>query len=85
MAKIACFVIAHMAKEAMSKLHPLEIFRQDQQITRSDLAKKLGISPSYMTRLLYGDRFPGGELVARVERLTDGRITAADLYPEGAA
>jgi len=85
MANMACFVVAHMAKEAMNKLHPLEIFRLDQQITRSDLAKKLGISPSYMSRLLHRERFPGGELVARVERLTDRRITAADFFSEDAA
>jgi len=69
----------------MNELHPLELFRRGRQITRSDLAKKLGISPSYMTRLLVGERSPGGELIARVERLTDGRITAADFFSEDAA
>jgi transcriptional regulator with XRE-family HTH domain len=69
----------------MRILHPLEIYRQDQQISRSELAEKLEISPSYMTRLLCGERLPGGGLVARVERLTDGKITAADFYSEEAA
>lgn len=69
----------------MSDLHPLEIYRLDQQISRSDLAGMLEISPSYMTRLLCGDRLPGGGLVARVERLTKGKITAADFFKDKAA
>jgi len=66
----------------MNELHPLEIFRLDQQITRSTLAQKLGISASYMTRLLGRERSPGGELIARVERLTNGKITARDFFSE---
>jgi len=69
----------------MNELHPLEIFRLDQQITRSTLAQKLGISASYMTRLLGRERSPGGELIARVERLTNGKITATDFFAEDAA
>ena len=82
---ICCFYLARVAREDMNELHPLEIFRLDQQITRSNLAQKLGISASYMTRLLGRERSPGGELIARVERLTNGKITATDFFAEDAA
>jgi transcriptional regulator with XRE-family HTH domain len=59
----------------------LEQYRKFKGITRSALAAELGISASYVTRLLRGERSPGGALVARIERVTEGAVTVRDLFP----
>ena len=68
----------------MSKIHPLEAYRRDREISLSKLANMLEISPSYMSRLLNCHRRLGGEMVAKVERLTNGEVTASDIYPDAA-
>jgi len=65
----------------MSKKHPLETYRVSQKITQAKLAEILGISAPYMSRILNGGRYPGGRIMARIERLTKGDITAVDSYP----
>ncbi|GAA6190872.1 helix-turn-helix transcriptional regulator [Phaeobacter sp. NW0010-22] len=51
--------------------------------TRAAWAKRLGVSRSYMSDLLNGNRIPSLELAAKIERLTAGKVTAVSWVEEG--
>jgi DNA-binding transcriptional regulator YdaS (Cro superfamily) len=46
------------------------------------LAKELGVSPEAVRLWVRGDRLPKPVTAMRIERLTDGRVTRADLRPD---
>lgn len=49
--------------------------------TASDLARKLGVSPSTVSRWAHGKMAPPLAMAARIERATDGAVTVRDLMP----
>lgn len=49
---------------------------------KTALAKKLGISPSYLSDILHGRKSATTELATRIETASAGRLTRLDvLYP----
>lgn len=49
--------------------------------TRSAWADRLGISKSFLSDLLNGNRTPSLELAVRIERMTEGAVPAACWIP----
>lgn len=49
---------------------------------RKQLALRLGVSPSYLSRLASGDRAITAERCLQIEAATDGIVTRFDLRPD---
>jgi transcriptional regulator with XRE-family HTH domain len=49
--------------------------------SRSHWAERLGVSRSYLSDLLNGNRTPSLELAARIERMTGGEVPAVSWVP----
>ena len=47
--------------------------------TQRAVARRLGVSPSTLSRLLRGERSPSASLMRRVFELTEGKVTPTDL------
>jgi len=58
-----------------------EWIRQSEQ-TQSAVSRKLGISRSFMTRLVKEERRPGPAVAQRIEMLTGGNVRKSDLRPD---
>ena len=52
-----------------------------KKISQSELARRLGIKQSTISKWVLGKRRPGWVVLARVEKLTRGRVTARDFMP----
>ncbi|GLS87710.1 hypothetical protein GCM10010873_26840 [Cypionkella aquatica] len=52
--------------------------------TRTIWAKRIGVSKSYLSDLLNGNRQPGLDVAVRIERLTQGAVPATSWVPEAA-
>ena len=50
---------------------------KEHGINREDLAKQLGVNRRHLDHLAREDRRPSLELAIKIERLTDGEISAA--------
>jgi DNA-binding transcriptional regulator YdaS (Cro superfamily) len=50
--------------------------------SRTAWAADLGISKSYLSDILNGNKFPSLELAVRIQRATQGAVMAADWFPE---
>lgn len=48
----------------------------------SEFARLIGSPASTVTRLLSGKRKPGLDLVCRIQKATNGKVLAQDLYKE---
>lgn len=57
----------------------LERFLKDAQLTDGQFAELLGVDASMVNRLKSGQRKASLVLVLAIERVTEGRVTAADL------
>jgi plasmid maintenance system antidote protein VapI len=49
--------------------------------TRSAWADRLGISKSFLSEILNGNRTPSLDLAVRIERMTEGAVLAACWIP----
>lgn len=49
---------------------------------KSELAKALGISRTWMALMISGQRVPSPELALEIERLTEGKVRRVDLRPD---
>lgn len=69
-------------KIGMERVHPLENYRQSfsPPLSKAKLAKELGLSRSYLHRVLLGQRDIGKESLTRVAERTG--IAPADLRPD---
>ena len=67
------------------RVTPLEAVISMSGLSRTDWAKRLNISKSYMSDLLNGNRVPSLDLAVRIERATDGAVPASSWLPEEAA
>lgn len=59
----------------------LETYRTAEGLSLTELAGKLGRPVSTVHGWLNGDRRPSWIAVAKIERLTEGKVTAADFVP----
>ena len=67
--------------------HPLRQFRKAVPMSLGDLAGKLGVSAATISRIENGKQGVSLALAVRIERLTGGSITPAELFaliPEAA-
>lgn len=69
-------------KNCMGRIHPLETYRQSfsPPLSKADLAKELGLSRSYLHRVLLWDRFLGKTKLKAVAEKTG--IAPAALRPD---
>lgn len=56
----------------------LEEWLRDREISQTDFAKKVGISPSMMSRIIGGSRNASIYLVGKIETLTGGAVGLED-------
>ena len=59
--------------------NPLAIYLQEADLKLSGLARKMGRSPSTLTRALRGERDPTLTLARAVETATEGKVSAAQF------
>ncbi len=59
----------------------LDLYLAKQQLTPTEFARRCGLSPSTVTRLLAGDRSPGMELLTIIFEGTHGEVTPNDFLP----
>lgn len=59
--------------------HPLKQFRESRGLSRAKLGELLGVSRVAVFRWEKEDRFPDIGLKTRIEEVTDGAVTYADL------
>ncbi len=64
----------------MEAKHPLEAYREAQQLSRFDLAKRLGISPVTLFRWEKGTRQPNPDKLSDITEKTG--IPAKELRPD---
>lgn len=57
----------------------------ERQMRPAQFAREAKVGPSTIHRILTGERKPGLSLAARIERLTDGKVTCRELAGEEAA
>ncbi len=50
---------------------------KDNRMSQRELARRLNVDPSIVSRLLNGQMRPSLDLAVRIERLTGGRIVAS--------
>lgn len=55
--------------------NPLQAYMTLTDTTGTAMAERLGISPSFLSRLLSGDREADATLLANIERVSDGAVT----------
>ena len=58
----------------------LDTYIRKTRLSRADLAKKLGISRMSLYRYQTGLRVPNKRLMARIVKLTLGRVQPNDFY-----
>jgi len=54
-------------------------YKENSKFTAKFFAKELGISNSYMLKLIKGIRKPSLDLCCSIEKYTDGLVTYADI------
>jgi transcriptional regulator with XRE-family HTH domain len=65
----------------MSKLpHPLQQFRQMHGLSRATLAKRLGLSRSFLYRIEVGERMPGLDVTREISAETG--IPEREIRPD---
>jgi transcriptional regulator with XRE-family HTH domain len=57
-------------------MNPLRSYLDDLGIAERAFAEQIGISPSYLSRLLSGEREADVSFLAAVQRETKGRVSA---------
>lgn len=50
--------------------------------SKSNLCRAIGMSPSFLTQILKGDRPLPPRFALEIDRVTDGRITKESLRPD---
>ncbi len=58
---------------------PLSEWIREEGCTQRAVARRFGVSPSTLSRLLRGERSPSASLMRRVFEVTDGKVTPTDL------
>lgn len=58
----------------------LREWRNSKSLDTTEAAAQLGISQPSVSRIENGEQFPSAETIEKMERLSDGEITVADLH-----
>ena len=61
-------------------MHPLKWYILKNQIKQIDFAKKIGITPPFLSHLLKYKYFPSRKTAIKIIELTNKEITMDDLY-----
>ncbi len=79
--------IANLLRRGYIRLMTLAEWIKSEGITRSSAARRLGVSPSYLTELCQGKRFPSAGLACRIVDESEGLVTLRELVngPKAAA
>jgi transcriptional regulator with XRE-family HTH domain len=66
---------------AMTRSTALKAYRENAELSQTAMARKLGVSRSYLHRLETGQRRPGPRLLPKIRRLTglSGEELRSDL------
>jgi 3,4-dihydroxy 2-butanone 4-phosphate synthase/GTP cyclohydrolase II len=56
---------------------------EQRGLSRSEVARQLGISPGHVTDLCAGRFWPSRAVAIKIWRLTDGAVTPNDFLTEG--
>lgn len=59
-----------------------EYFRDKPRGAKIDLAKKLGISKTWMSLLISGREMPSASLSLMIEKFTNGKVKRKSLRPD---
>lgn len=59
-----------------------EYFAEEPFGAKKEMAEFLGITPTWLSLLLRGDRKPSPALAKRIEMATQGLVTAKELRPD---
>lgn len=57
----------------------IDQYLQQSGISKGRFAELIGVSAARVSQLLRGDSHPSPELAARIEQITNGAITVAEL------
>ena len=57
----------------------LKTWRIERDITQAALAALLGTTNATVCRIEAGEQWPGADLMAAIEAVTDGAVTASDI------
>lgn len=63
----------------------LASFLTSQKLTSAEFAEMVGVSAKAVTNWRQGNRFPRPEALDRIQRVTNGAVTAIDFLPHGEA
>lgn len=63
----------------MSGTRALAQYAKSNNLSRGQLAARLGVSEGFLSLLMHGKRFAGLALALRIEQRTDGAVRAASL------
>jgi len=63
----------------------LDDWRMTRNLSLGALAETLGVSRMTLWRYCAGQSIPRPEIMAAIQRLTEGRVGPADFYPPAAA
>lgn len=55
--------------------NPLRSYLDGEDVTGVSFAERIGVSPSYLSRLISGEREADASLLAAIQRETGGRVT----------
>jgi transcriptional regulator with XRE-family HTH domain len=57
----------------------LKTWRTERHLNQSELAELLCTNTANVSRIETGNQWPGPELMAAIERVTKGRVTASNI------
>jgi transcriptional regulator with XRE-family HTH domain len=60
--------------------HPLRKFRQENEISQSEMARRLGLSRSFLQRVEAGTRMPGPDVTRKINAETG--IPEREIRPD---
>lgn len=60
----------------------IEEYLSKYGMTKSGFAKRLGITPSNLHKIIAGSSYPTAKLAQRIVKLTNGEVTFEDLFKE---
>lgn len=69
----------------MRRMSKLREYRLSKGLSQEALARRLGVGKAAICRIEKGSRLPSLPLIARIVRITDGKLSANDFLPKSSA
>ena len=66
----------------MPRMSKLRSWRKAKKLTQSALAERLGVTVPTVSRIEVGQQWPTPHLMAAIERVTRGHVSAADILKD---